>query len=301
MTVKNRTNEAKDIYETEAIEVNDTFSITFPFLENESNIKVFIRKSDNTKTYLTLGTDYKLTDAKDGIKMLTAYNDIKRICIYRAIPLEQSRNFDSPTVFGDVTEDALDILTMLEQDRLAAKKRYVRISDDDERDTSSLVLKYAPLRANSLIYQTSDGTIGAGTLENSGSIFKALRQPPGEKADESFVISGEERAGNILAFNENAHVDFIPKYAAGGGITIDDGEVSVRAGTNLSIDSSQSCHSPFTTSHEPFFLLPTRCMMFACRRYSKARSMVRGETLSISARAFTDIFGFSSRHCRTSL
>ena len=63
----------------------------------------------------------------------------------------------------------------------------------------------------------------------------------------------------------------------------------------------QSCHSPFTTSHEPFFLLPTRCMMFACRRYSKARSMVRGETLSISARAFTDIFGFSSRHCRTSL
>ena len=63
----------------------------------------------------------------------------------------------------------------------------------------------------------------------------------------------------------------------------------------------QSCHSPFTTSHEPFFLLPTRCMMFACRRYSKARSMVRGETLSISARAFTDISGFSSRYCRTRL
>ena len=63
----------------------------------------------------------------------------------------------------------------------------------------------------------------------------------------------------------------------------------------------QSCHSPFTTSHEPFFLLPTRCMMFACRRYSKARSMVRGESPSLSARAFTDISGFSSRHCTTSL
>ena len=244
MTVENRTNEAKDIYERESIEVDDTFSITFPFLEDESNIKVLIRKSDNTRTYLTLGTDYELTDTKDGIKMLTAYNDIKRICIYRAIPLEQSRDFDSPTVFADVTESALDKLTMLEQDRLAAKKRYVRISDDDERDTSSLVLKYAPLRANSLLYQTSDGTIGTGTLENSGSIFKALRQPQGEKADQSFVISEEDRAGNILAFNDNASVEFIPKYTAGDNVQISDQNVisatdtTYTAGENVQISGT---------------------------------------------------------------
>ena len=242
MTVELRTSEAKTIYMLTEIAIGDTFNIPFKYLDFDENISVGIRTqadddSNDSFKELTLDTDYYIMSSEGTndiwgvVTFLKAYSGLQSLVIYRDIPVSQDKTFNSQTKFSTTTEAALDKLTMIAQDNVF-ENRILRAPIDDTVSDSGLEL---PSGEAGYFYTNESGEIEIRQLE---AAQKSLRQPDSETEDESFVISAEERAGNILAFNENAHVDFIPKYAAGGGITIDDGEVSVRAGTNLSIDSN---------------------------------------------------------------
>ncbi|MBQ7674408.1 MAG: hypothetical protein IJT36_07875 [Alphaproteobacteria bacterium] len=249
MTVELRTSEAKTIYMLKEIAIGDTFNIPFKYLDFDENIKVAIRTqadddSNDSFKELTLDTDYYImsSDGTNGIwgvvTFLTAYSGLQSLVIYRDIPVSQDKTFNSQTKFSTTTEAALDKLTMIAQDNVF-ENRILRAPIDDTVSDSGLEL---PIGEEGYFYTNESGEIEIRSLE---AAQKSLRQPDSETEDESFVISAEERAGNILAFNaETAKVDFIPIYSAGTNIQISDQNVisatdtTYTAGDNVDITNN---------------------------------------------------------------
>ena len=249
MTVELRTSEAKTIYMLKEIAIGDTFNIPFKYLDFDENISVGIRTqadddSNDSFKELTLDTDYYImsSDGTNGIwgvvTFLTAYSGLQSLVIYRDIPVSQDKTFNSQTKFSATTEAALDKLTMIAQDNVF-ENRILRAPIDDTVSDSGLEL---PRGEEGYFYTNESGEIEIRSLE---AAQKSLRQPDSETEDQSFVISAEERAGNILAFNaETAKVDFIPIYSAGTNIQISDQNVisatdtTYTAGTNINITNN---------------------------------------------------------------
>ncbi len=249
MTVELRTSEAKTIYMLTEIAIGDTFNIPFKYLDFDENISVGIRTqvdddSNDSFKELTLDTDYYImsSDGTNGIwgvvTFLTAYSGLQSLVIYRDIPVSQDKTFNSQTKFSATTEAALDKLTMIAQDNVF-ENRILRAPIDDTVSDSGLEL---PIGEEGYFYTNESGEIEIRSLE---AAQKSLRQPDSETEDESFVISAEERAGNILAFNaETAKVDFIPKYTAGNNVQISDQNVisatdtTYTAGDNVDITNN---------------------------------------------------------------
>lgn len=248
MTVELRTSEAKTIYMLTEIAIGDTFNIPFKYLDFDENISVGIRTqadddSNDSFNELTLDTDYYIMSS-DGtndiwgvVTFLKAYSGLQSLVIYRNIPVSQEKIFNSQTIFSTTTEAALDKLTMIAQDNVF-ENRILRAPIDDTVSDSGLEL---PSGEAGYFYTNESGEIEIRPLE---AAQKSLRQPDSETEDQSFVISAEERAGNILAFDENAHVELIPKYTAGDNVQISDQNVvsatdtTYTAGSNVQISDT---------------------------------------------------------------
>ena len=198
------------------------YSITFNFLDAVAHLSVFIRVGVGEDgyaaiKYLTFGEDFYV-EFKDGVgdvwgivKLLPAAKKLKfeTITIYRDIPNSQDRIFSSQMVFSEVTERALDKLTMLAQDN--DFREYVVHAPEDDivavagSRRSTMLLPTAQDRAGKYLMFGDSGQVIAGYDE----VTKALRQPHGELTDPSFIISKAERSGNLLTFDDLGRVKFV--------------------------------------------------------------------------------------------
>jgi hypothetical protein len=191
------------------------YEINFKFLNLDENVSVFLRMVDGTRVDLQEDVHYTITSAT-GLNniwgILTFIEDsglptegVDYLCIYRNIPNDQSKVFDSQTVFSNTVEFALDKLTMLFQDNIESSK-FLRAPVDAEIDPSALELP-------SMNNWTAEKVIG---FDNNKKIKlydysnpvsnRSLRQPNDESIEETFVISLDTRKNKILGFGKNGQV-----------------------------------------------------------------------------------------------
>ena len=201
--------------------IGDKFNITFPFIENEENIKVFVRDKEFNKISLELDVDYSVTlgDGTNGIygviTMLKSFSEVSGIHIYREIPITQEVAFDSQTVFAGTTEDALDKLTMIAQDN-QLKGRVLHVPVDDVVNSDDLELPLM-IAGRGVVYRGEDGKFGIGPY---GEVAKALRQDEVEEPDETFVLKQGDRAGKYITFNDKGSVELKSILKGGEHIVI---------------------------------------------------------------------------------
>lgn len=247
---------------------DNTYNITFQYMANDENIRVYLRKMDNTQEDLKLDEDYWIehTDGNGGVwGVVWITKELKEdvdttICIYRSLENDQSSTFDSQTLFSDTTERALDKLTMLYQDN-QFKQYVIHAPEDDELEYGSLELPISSERANKFLMFDEKGNVsyseGTDAQEN-----RSLRQPKSEDIDQSFVINIESRKGKMLCFDEEGSVQFREisgaTYTAGEGIEFVNNEIitlkasngselgGVKAGENINIKSDGTISSTDT-------------------------------------------------------
>ena len=232
MTVNSGTY-AINTYITYSSNIGDKFEITFKFIANDENIKVFVRDENFSRYDLVLDTDYSLTikDGTDGIygeiEILKELKDIKSLSIIRDIPISQDVVFDSQTVFSGTTETALDKLTMIAQDNHVLS-RSLHVSDDDVVNEGDLELPLS-IAGSGVVYRDEKGKFHVGEY---GEVSRALRQESAEFPDETFALNKFARSNKYLCFDDNGSVDLREILKSGTHVTIDeDGKLDT---TNLS-------------------------------------------------------------------
>lgn len=222
MTVQLRYAEASITYIVTSIAKDDTFDIPFPYLNDDTHLVVDVVDSSGNRTTLELETDYAVDVDDSIIIILESRENISQLVIRRNIPISQNTDFNATTIFAGTTEDALDKLTMILQDR-DIENRVIHIPVGDIAAEGGLEMP--PLSAGpGYLYRNGAGKIDIGPME---AMVGAVRQPLDEDPDSSFEISAEQRADKIMGFDSDGHVKFLPPYTAGNNITIDeDGTVN---------------------------------------------------------------------------
>jgi hypothetical protein len=240
-------NNSKTSYPFSTLDNKVTVNITFPFLDNDSNLYVFIRFSDGTYEDWTGKPDkysISLADGLNGVfgilKVNASVNTPGTLWIIRNIPVTQETPLDSNTVFANTTERMMDKLTMLIQDNID-DTNFIRVPPDEIHAPADLMLGSAQERANKFI--AFDNT-GMHVLVDSDidNVTKAIRQPFYEPNNDTFIIAPDKRRGKILAFKNNisADVEFInvpaptPPYEL--PIATDAVLGGVKQGANVTID-----------------------------------------------------------------
>ena len=211
--------ETSNIFVVYSIKKHDRFNITFPLIENEENIKVFVRDKEFNKISLELDVDYSVTlgDGTNGvygyIEILSDIDYAERIGIYRSVGTSQDMVFDSQTVFAGTTEDALDKLTMIAQDNQLIG-RVLHVPLDDVVNSDDLEL---PAEGEGALYRSKSGKFSIGKYIEGA---KALEQEESEEPDETFILKKEDRAGKYITFNDKGSVDLNPILKGGEHIVI---------------------------------------------------------------------------------
>lgn len=222
MTVEARESNASITYVIGDIKVGAEFEIPFKFLADDECVKVFVRKNDDSRQDLVPDTDYaiKTSEGTAGVWgtviIKTEYVSLKKLCIYRAVPISQEKQFDSQTVFAGTTEDALDKLTILMQDN-QFKNSTIHAPEDDSLTSDSLTLPAAAARAGKYLFFDDQGNAAVGKSEQQ---TKSLRQSEGELPDPTFELSSDKRKGKFISFDEKGSVVLSPKYTSDYGIEI---------------------------------------------------------------------------------
>lgn len=225
MTVPSRESTAMQTYAYEyPTNPDKKYEIGFKFLGLDENVSAFLRMSDNAAILLQEGVHYSISTSsgsnniwgtfqfKSSPDLPTDANLVNHLCIYRKLSNDQSKRFDSQTIFSSTTEFALDKLTMLIQDYMAEEK-YIRVPVDTNLTGVKLDLELPPLNEwtdGSVLGFRQDGDIYRLTVfsENAMDMGRALRQPTSETEDPSFEIKLDARKDKILGFNSNGSVEW---------------------------------------------------------------------------------------------
>jgi len=246
-----------DVYLVSSISINSEFNISFPFNDSDENIKVFIRKDDNTAQDLELDVDYYVTlsdgtnDVYGVVHIIQEYNNLFKLCIVRNVPISQDNAFSSQTIYADTTEKSLDKLTMILQDN-QFKKYTIHAQDDEDIQETDLQLPPAAQRANKALYFDTNGAI---VLGDGDTQTKSLRQSPGEISDPSFELAYNTRKSKMLGFDDQGHAKLTNYYSAGEHIAISDENVistvglatPYSAGDNIQISDQNVISATDTT------------------------------------------------------
>ena len=225
MTVPSRESTAMQTYAYEyPTNPDKAYEIGFKFLGLDENVSAFLRMSDNAAILLQEGVHYSVSTSsgsnniwgtfqfKSSPDLPTDANLVNHLCIYRKLSNDQSKRFDSQTIFSSTTEFALDKLTMLIQDYMAEEK-YIRVPVDTNLTGVKLDLELPPLNEwtdGSVLGFRQDGDIYRLTVfsENAMDMGRALRQPTSETEDPSFELKLEDRKDKILGFDEYGSVQW---------------------------------------------------------------------------------------------
>jgi hypothetical protein len=196
------------------------YEINFKFLGEDENISAFLRMTDGRSIELKEGTHYSIKVLEGNNNIWGSLKFVKGadlpaegadyLCIYRNIPNDQDKRYDSQTIFSSTTEYCLDKLTMLIQDNTVQSK-FLRAQPDAELDPSSLELPPMNDWAGEKVLGF-DNAKKLKLYDYSNPVSnRGLRQPNEETPDPSFVIPLETRKNKVIGFGEFGEVEMIKK------------------------------------------------------------------------------------------
>jgi hypothetical protein len=220
MTVPARDTSASQNYTYRYITVPDReYEINFKFLADDENITAFLRLTDGTRFDLKEGTHYEVKilsgnnniwgslKFKEGLD-LPPEGEVDWLCIFRGIPNDQNKTYDSQTIFSNITEYCLDKLTMLIQDYVQSSK-FLRAPVDAQSDPDALELPAMNTWTNEKVLGFDEKKKIALFDYSNPVSNRGLRQPNEETPDPSFVISVEKRASKVVGFDEKGQVKML--------------------------------------------------------------------------------------------
>ena len=252
--------------QNKAFALSNNFVIPFEYQNDSRQISVFLRELEGQEVRLVFGNDFlvkngTIIEQRAGVfghvEIRRSHFRLRSITIYRNVRKEQATSLTERLVFSTTTENALDKLTMLVQDR-QFRKYAVSASDKEMGTEANLTLPKAADRANKYL---GFGDYGEVVCHDRGpGSSGALKQPDSEEIDISFVISREMRSNSALSFDLEGSVFFVGStlnslIKAGNHIRIDDEDLlrivstTYEPGSGIIIDKDTGIISHYLTAH----------------------------------------------------
>lgn len=256
MSISERTTRAVVVYYISS-STSREFSITFPFLNDASNLVVYHRDSDKVLNKLIYPTEYTVTVNQDGtnniwgkVSLIEGYvlNVGDTIAIERSIPVSQETTFSNQKVFSSTMDYTIDKITALLQD-MQFKNSTLHAPIDENVNDSTLSIGTATERANKFLGFDSLGKVTLVTSAGGDGTDRCLRIPLDESPVPDLIMNKELRAGNLPYFDDAGNLQWMyAKSLVGIEVTIADAVATAKAAEETSKAAKTTAESANATA-----------------------------------------------------
>lgn len=191
---------------TFTVEADTVYTLPFTVLGSADNMQAWYRDSEGNPQDLKFGTDL-IINFDSGFGTIFLVKDLavgSKFTVNRALRNDQDKTFKSTQLFSTPIENALDKLTILEQDN-DFKKTCLRATTDETSEGTKLELPAGETRIYTALGINETGKVSLTQLRSLGVKIPATR------ADLGLVIPGDqftlEDSGliNVLKANNDSH------------------------------------------------------------------------------------------------